>query len=55
MEKQILEYKVLCQEFSKEITTQVNDLIKQGWQPYYALFEKNNYLYQVMVKYEVVY
>jgi len=52
MEKQILEYKIICEEFAREVAREVNSAIKEGWTPYgYPIIGKG-YVYQAMVKYE---
>ena len=52
MEKSILEYKIICEEFARELVPEINLLIKEGWTPYHGLVAKDGYLYQIMVRYE---
>jgi len=60
MEKQILEYTIVCDESSRGLSAKVNVLISKGWQPYGSMVKsevvsisfKEGYIYQPMVRYE---
>lgn len=54
MMREIIDYKILWNEDTDVITKEINQAIREGWQPYGSLVIERTVLIQAMVVYRVL-